>query len=148
MQRAARDGDVLAIDPGGVHCGMAWYFEGQCMLVEEHEPADCVDLTAHWLRQTGGKALVIEEFRLYPWLAAQQSFSTFETVEVIGSLKTVHRWLGGGTALAMQPASIKEPTRKIMRARNQTVLASQSKAGIHCADAELHGYYYTHQQNR
>jgi len=148
MQRQYRNGTVLAIDPGGVHCGMAWFNNAVCIRVEEHTPNDCVDLTSHWLRQAGTEALVIEEFRLYPWLAAAQSFSTFETVETIGALKTVHRWLGGGVALAMQPASIKEPTRKIMATRGVQSLATMTNAGVHCSDALLHAYYYTNQQQK
>lgn len=31
--------------------------------------------------------IIIEEFRLYPWMAREQGFSSFETVEVIGALK-------------------------------------------------------------
>jgi len=138
--------EVLAIDPGEVHCGMAWFAADECVAVEEMKPEDCVDAVAHWLQETTARALVIEEFRLYPWKAQQQSFSIMGTCEVIGQLKLAHRWHAGQVKLYIQPASIKEPTRAIMRARGIPMLAKLSKSGLHCLDAETHGYHHIHKK--
>jgi hypothetical protein len=144
MGRTLDNAQVLAIDPGGVHCGMAWFADGVCVRVEDTSPNLCVDLTNHWLLQPASETLVIEEFRLYPWLAAQQSFSTFATVETIGALKLARRWNAPHIDLVMQPAAIKKPTERIMKARNTRMLAHMENMGVHCADAELHAYHYTH----
>ena len=143
MERTLDHAQLLAIDPGGAHCGMAWYQDGTCVRVEEHTPDVCVDLAHHWMLQPHAQVLIIEEFRLYPWMADTQSFSTFATVEIIGALKTARRWVAPHIELVMQPASIKQPTRKIAAARHHRLLAIKTNAGIHCQDAELHAYHYT-----
>lgn len=142
-KRPPRTSYVLAIDPGDVHCGMAWFnAEDRCVWVEEMAPDECVDYVRNWLVKDG-RHLVFEEFRLYPWLAEQQAFSEMGTAQVIGAIKTVFRWYAGpASSLTQQPASVKKPTEGIMRARGITRLAVESSAGVHCADAELHGYYY------
>lgn len=143
MERTLDHAQVLAIDPGGVHCGMAWFEDGACVRVEDTSPDLCIDLANHWMLQPHAQTLVIEEFRLYPWMAAQQSFSTFATVETIGALKLARRWNAPHIELVMQPASIKKPTERIMKARKITMLAHAENMGVHCADAELHAYHHT-----
>lgn len=140
--------DLLAIDPGDVHCGMAWYERNECVHVVELEPNQCVDTVAQWLKTDKARTLVIEEFRLYPWMADTQSFSTFQTVETIGALKTAARWIAPNIEIHMQPAAIKIPTRKIMQRRHKTSLADLTNSGVHCADAELHGYYRYNQNKK
>lgn len=146
---------LLAIDPGSVHCGMAWFWldgeptDRRCELAEEMDPISCVDTVGHMLAGGQLAALVVEEFRLYPWKSRQQAFSQMETVEIIGQLKLWHRTLGtiegGGirdVQLEMQPASIKEPTTKILKGLGVPSKARELRAGGHARDAELHGYRF------
>lgn len=140
---------LLAIDPGGKHVGMAWFEDQECVAVREETPAGAIDETRRQLL-TGTDVLVIEEFRLYPWLAQQQSYSDFPTVQLIGALKLLWATNGGRDwdgerpvcTLAMQPATIKAPTRNVLRGRKIKSVAKREKAGGHCADAELHGHFY------
>lgn len=144
---------LLAIDPGGEHCGMALFepFDGEgseagwiCARTWELDPEECKDSIVDWV-SSGVATVVVEEFRLYPWLAKQQAFQQFEVVEVIGVIKWLCRVLkeeGQQVEVVMQGASIKEPTQKILRAKKVASRAKQDRSGGHAKDAELHGWHY------
>ena len=103
--------DFLAIDPGDVHNGVAYF--------------TCLDrrLIRHWTRDLKRDTLfglvetavvdgfVIEEFRLYPELAREQGYSDFPTVEVIGVVKYLAR--KRDLPCVVQGASIKSKSRRI-----------------------------------
>lgn len=144
---------ILAVDPGGVHVGMAEFGDDGCTRAWELTPAEAPGYVREAILDPRDPidVLVIEEFRLYPWLAAQQTYSDFPTVQLIGALKLV--WATGGgqwwgaeggelPILAMQPATIKDPTRSVLRGRGIKSVAKKLKAGGHAADAELHGWHY------
>lgn len=59
-------------------------------------------------------AVVIEEFRLYPWLATHQSYSTLPTVKVIGVVE--YLCAKYDTPLYSQRADIKKEARSIAEA--------------------------------
>lgn len=145
---------LLAIDPGHVHVGMALFEDGVCTNAWEMTPVVALEYVRVNLAEQLLDVLVIEEFRLYPWMAKQQSFDDLPTVQLIGALKYLwatcgatvfHRQGEDGEqtcVLAMQPATIKEPTRNVLRGRKIKSLAKKLKVGGHAADAELHGYHY------
>lgn len=144
---------MLAIDPGGVHVGMAWFHDEACFHAEEMTPAGCIAEVQRQLSQGLLDVLVIEKFQLYPWMAQNQAFSEFPTVELIGALKLLWATCGGEVwdddpgdrrtaLLVMQGANIKDPTRRILRAKGVKSVAKKLGAGGHAADAELHGYHH------
>lgn len=109
-----------AIDPGESKAGLAWFhlyprpcpvddglmhstdrrlYLYRCILFRTI-PAliEYTETNLHYARH-----LAIEEFRLYPWLARQQGFSSFGTAETIGVLKYIARRTG--VPFTMQSAS-------------------------------------------
>lgn len=134
---------VIAIDPGDEHCGFAWFIDGKCIGAAELAPWFAIIAVRTLLLTGWPTALVIEEFKLYPWMAQQQSFSELLTPQLIGVL----RYLWGEHApayceLVMQGASIKKPTAAILKARKTVSMAKKLRVGGHAGDAELHGHYY------
>ena len=134
---------VFSIDPGSVHCGTAWWEDGECKWTREYTPYGLFQLLNNWMTLKSGDVVVMEEFRLYPWKSAEQGFSQLKTVETIGVVRWIvgTKW-SGAVELIEQPALIKKPTMGQMRARGVTNLATEEKTGGHCADAFLHGWYY------
>lgn len=137
---------ILAIDPGEVHCGLA-YFEdddSDWHLVSswELDPWECVWTAFRMIAEDGLDFLVVEEFRLYPWKSQQQGFSQIKTIEVIGVLRFLHRRameLGHECEWEEQGASIKKPTAGITNAKG---IKPMSKSNKHMKDAQLHGWYF------
>lgn len=138
--------EVLAVDPGGVHVGVAMFREApdseygwECWWVKEFTPDAFVDwLDASILRFD---VVVVELFRLYEDTAKSLIGSEMETSQLIGVIK----YLVGlrlGVALAMQPAAWQQPTLGILRAKNLRSKAKAERAGGHCLSAELHGWAY------
>lgn len=140
MASKAKPPRVLAIDPGERHCGMAWFIDGKCTQAIERLPGECIIQVRLDLEVRAIDVLVVEEYRLYPWKAAQQAFSQIKTIEVIGVLRYLFA-IHGTDAMTWveQGASIKEPTQGILRAKG---LKKRAKGSQHALDAELHGYYY------
>lgn len=142
---------VLAIDPGGTHVGMALMDtdEIRCERAWEETPATALEYLRVHLAAGDVDVLVIEEFRLYPWLAQTLSYSDFPTVQIIGAMKWLWATCGATVfhgekmpcQLKMQPATIKDPTRNLLRGRGIKSTAKKAKAGGHAADAELHGWH-------
>ena len=140
---------IWAIDPGDTHCGMASFAADHwtqgayaCVWTNEHTPLDCLQLVNEAIRD-GVEYLVIEEFRLYPWVSDQQAWSQLKTSQLIGALKTTYlQNRQDGQYLVMQPASIKKPTTAQLRKRKIPSKAKLAKVGRHCQDAELHGWYW------
>lgn len=166
---------VIAIDPGEVHCGVALFEDGLCADTWEMGPAALLKWLKRMLRAQCVDVLVVEQFRLYPWMAEQQSFSSLPTVEVIGVLRYLWATEGcksadsvvvrqardsggktvrGATALEWvtwveNPATIKEPCDGICKAKGITLVSDTLKRSGHARDAELHGHYYLlHQEGQ
>lgn len=117
--------NIFAVDPGEVYCGFAWVrlyraAPHQCdcpfgcssdgavrirHCVTFSPPLELFNYLEANLRHAG--VLVIEEFRLYPWMARQQGFSTFGTSETIG----VCKWL----ARRAQVPVVMQPTAKTLK---------------------------------
>lgn len=124
---------LLAVDPGDRHCGLAKFrvlpprtdvnrsetWQARCEWAGEHTPDELVGVFESGVPALAGlqvddgdslrpepiELYVIEEFRLYPWMARQQGYSDFQTPRLIGKLE----YLAGkaGRPVYLQGASIK-----------------------------------------
>lgn len=91
-------------------------------------------------------AIVCEEFRLFPWMARQQGYSSFATVELIG----VTRYLTkkAGIPLYLQGASVKKPAVPLGRVAGvPTAKTSGGRLDFvgrnqHVRDAIAHGVWW------
>ncbi len=121
---------LFAIDPGEKHCGWAEFRDNKLWSSGECTP----DEMYAWLEEsTRFDQVVMEEYRVYPWLLQQHGYSTVPTIEVIGVIKYICRCRG--LSLETQPATIK----KVVAARFGKRLSSRNR---HARDAEMHGLYY------
>jgi hypothetical protein len=130
---------VLAIDPGEVHCGVAFFDDGVCTHTEECKPSTLFEHLVFEMLDV----VVCEEFRLYPWTAGAQSFSSMATCEVIGVIKYICEQ--ESMPLVMQSATIKKVASAQMKARGVDNLAVVQRKGGHAVDAFLHGWFYINQ---
>lgn len=91
---------LLAVDPGEVHVGLAYFQFG--LDDDGDETADCtrtcevghtegIDWIAAGLLNNHFDVLVVEQFNLYPDKAMAQTGSTMPTCEMIGCIKWAHR---------------------------------------------------------
>ena len=130
---------LLAIDPGGVHCGLALFKDERCVAATEYGPDILPGIV---LRHFAWRVseLIVEEFRLYsnPALFSE----ALRTIEVIGVL----RYLASrqGVSFVTQSASIKHVATAIARRKGISLISRG--AGPHARDAELHGIYRIHTQ--
>jgi hypothetical protein len=138
---------LLAVDPGGKHVGLALFTDETCIKAWEETPADAIIFIREEVAELD--VLVIEEFRLYPWMLDNQAWSDLPTCQLIGVLKYLHAVHGDASVkLVMQAATIKKPTARILRARRIVSQAKRSRAGGHAYDAELHGWHYLSNTNK
>lgn len=101
----------LAIDPGGVHQGVA-YFTTTSRGLMRHWTRDLSRSQLETLVETAAvDGWVVEEFRLYPELAREQGYSDFPTCEMIGVLDYVSR--KRGLVMVRQGASVKSKSRSL-----------------------------------
>lgn len=143
-----RPGTTICIDPGDRFCGMALFDEdAECYatLLYEHEHSILYGNLVHWLKAHLLERVVVEDFFLYPDKMQQQGYSQMRTPRAIGVIEWICELAGftkdnGG--YVEQGASIKKATRAIMNARGVKHVGKV----VHEKDAELHGYYYFHNQ--
>lgn len=90
---------IVSIDPGGVHCGVAYWARGtnalwECHWAVEMNPDECVDYVRSIVTGMDKPHKVfIEGFWLKPGLdAIRQAGSQMETCEVIGTVRNLCRW--------------------------------------------------------
>jgi len=101
---------ILAIDPGDTSGIISFCTEKGILLRINLEFAELMIFLS--LDRTFEK-IVCEDFLLYPWMAKEQAFSTFQAVQIIGILKFIDhcRGLGGVT---LQPASARNMVTEVM----------------------------------
>lgn len=146
---------MIAVDPGDAHVGVAVFSKRECVWAGEMTPAGFLAWLRLRLDDGTAAQVVVEEFRLYSWMAEKQSWSDFPTAQLIGAIKAAVAWFGGQVnevtgerirdkevGVVMQPASIKKITRAQLEARGIKSQAKARKAGGHAADAELHGWHW------
>lgn len=136
---------IIAIDPGGRHCGVAVSHDTRqvkkprsCHQSMTLEPRQLEDWLAGQVQSPNRIELVIYEgFRLYPWMTAAQTWSRFETCEVIGVIEYLCRTNGVATHEQLPP--IKKPTAHVAPQLGWTF---QTDGTQHSLDAEYHLAYY------
>lgn len=129
--------NIIAIDPGDVHVGVATRIgPGKEILATEVDADKAIEFVEELLRVIDDPVLVVEEFVLYPGLALEQSWSPMATAEMIGVIKYLARTRE--VPIVMQGAQIKKPIKKQCRARK----IDCSHSSIHAEDAKLHLIYY------
>ncbi len=129
---------ILSIDPGDAHTGVA-ISRGGVPETQTWEGDLCEAMTQFsstvaWLEPD---VVLLEEFRLYPWLAMEQGYSDFATSQLIGAIKWYcycHQ-----RKLVMTQTANKKPAFAIMRGRGH-VLPGKNQ---HEKDAVAHIYHYT-----
>lgn len=79
---------VVAVDPGNTYHGVvsAEVWDGGIQISAVEEVLDRVEV-ATMVEAASPDALVIEEYRLFPWQARNQGFSDFPTPRAIGMLE-------------------------------------------------------------
>lgn len=104
---------LLAIDPGDVHNGVAYFELGMLDVgagLTRFWTADMVRDDLENLVETAPiDVLVVEEFRLYPQLAREQGYSDFQTCQRIGVLDYLAR--KRGIPIYMHGGSLKRKAR-------------------------------------
>ena len=129
---------VAALDPGK-HCGFAFMELGdklhQCGLVMDdyHYVSELLDM----IDRFNPNVLVIEDFRLSPHKAMQQSWDKMETPRIIGILD-YWAWQRGLPVIFQQPST----KQAFPDARLKKMGLYQSN--IHTRDAIRHGLYFLH----
>lgn len=130
---------LVAIDPGEKHCGVAVWEQGKGAWSQlqpyEVDPYALFYMIAGY-EPHGKVTVVMEEYKLYPWLLQQQGFSAVKTVETIG----VVRWLCHcrDWTLVEQSATIKKPATGFMQTKGIEFRGTNQ----HMRDAEMHGWYW------
>ena len=143
---------IVAVDPGGVHVGVAIFKKKPrgwvCDWAGEMTPVLFEDWLDLKLASGGINTLIVEEWKLFADKAAQQIGSHMETSQLIGSIKYIYRkanksWPAREVELLWQSPNIKIPTRSVLKAREIEMTSKiLGVPGDHASDAELHGYFY------
>jgi len=101
--------NYLAIDPGEKHCGMAEAigFKENEMMCGEYTwtPKNLLDYLSDSGCVTNYDAIIIEEFRLYPWTAKSLIWSDMPVCKLIGKIEYICE--KNGIKVVFQKASIK-----------------------------------------
>lgn len=132
--------NVLAIDPGEIHCGVAYFDKrGNCSWTVEMTPMELFQFIGQTMQN---EVIIVESFRLYPDKAMAQQWSQLKTVETIGVIR--YLCLTKHLDMVEQAASIKNVAKRQMKARDVENKAVVERKGGHAADAFMHGWYYCH----
>ena len=131
---------IIAVDPGGAHCGVATHGAGE--VADEVEtftlaPRQFEDWLTEELTAGHVELVIYEGYRLYPWELKSQTWSRVETVEVIGVLLYLCRV--HGVAVKEQLPPIKKPTAKVAPKLGWQFARGGDR---HSQDAELHLAYH------
>lgn len=145
----------LAIDPGDVHQGVAYFTTARNRGLIRHWTRDLTRAQLLGLAEGADvDGWVVEEFRLYPELAREQGFSNFPTCEVIGVLQyladtrglVMVRQGGGMKKKARQIGERVSPergsVRRIGTARGSVWGWDFNAPSQHERDATAHGVWY------
>ena len=124
--------NLLAVDPGSVHCGLAFFVGGVCADAVTVDPPTLFAV----VRAAMPALIVCESFRLRADVARSLAGDPLATVEAIGVL----RYLAdtAGVPFVLQSPTIKRPTRAMVRRRGIELIGDTE----HARDAELHGWHW------
>jgi hypothetical protein len=123
---------VVSIDPADKHVGVCFWLGGSIIEAKTITPIQMCEI----IEVTQFDAVVIEEFRLYPWMAQNLGFNDMKTSQMIGALKFLANRIG--SPVHMQPASIKKPAFARMKAEG----FEMPKGTQHAKDAVAHGFWW------
>jgi hypothetical protein len=123
---------VMSVDPADKHVGMCAWIGGAIVEAKTITPIEMCAI----VENVQFDMLVIEEFRLYPWMAKNLGFNDMKTSQMIGAMKYLAQ--RNGTPVTMQGASIKKPAFELMK-HNEFELP---KGTQHMKDAAAHGYWW------
>lgn len=132
--RATCTVDVVGIDPGDKHVGVAHWTRTKGMRSAELDAEKALPILDRLIE--GKTALIIEKFVLYSGKAQAQSWSPMLTAQMIGALK----WIAAGHDVPVfeQGADIKNATRQQCRARR----LEWDRSSVHASDARLHLWHW------
>lgn len=138
----------VAIDPGDVHCGVAYFEDQECRWATEFSPSGLLmllegarlgNLDDHGRYAVPGvQGLVVERFQLYGDRMGAQVGSDMRTSQLIGALRLASDL--GGLWMVQQQAALKTPTENLIRHRG--IRRESLGEGGHARDAETHGYTF------
>lgn len=137
----------IAIDPGDVHCGVAYFEDQECRWATEYSPSGLLLLLEDCRlgyglgpneRAVDLQGLVVERFQLYGDRMGAQVGSDMLTSQLIGALRLEADLAGWW--MVQQQAALKTPTENLIRHRGIT-LRSLGHGG-HARDAETHGFTF------
>lgn len=127
---------VISIDPGDSHVGYAEWEQKTLTRWCKITPPQAVIEIENRIGTGTLATLVIESYRLYPWLAQQQGYSELKTPQLIGVLKYL-AWKAGANVIE-QNATIKKRAFDKMTQDGYEM----PKTNQHVRDAIAHGYWY------
>lgn len=129
----------VAIDPGEIHVGWAWFTpdhgEYSCTEAEEITPDQLLERLRG--NQNYWEYVVIENFTVYPHTATALIGTDLATSRLIGRVEEICHTQG--VALIKQPAHILRTTNELLKFKH-IPLVSRGHGG-HARDAELHGWF-------
>ncbi len=129
---------ILAIDPGDVHVGVATWHQNKFIDAWEVNSNDI--LTS--VKQERPTLIVIESFRLQPWRAKTQSWSSMDTSQQIGAIQYI--------ATDILDCSIRTQSSSIQSIIKRTpfyrahIDEHGKPSSPHAHSALLHGLYFIH----
>jgi hypothetical protein len=166
MVNSKPDAQMIAIDPGEEHVGLAEFqrmppdawrkeHEWMCTWAGEMLPGAALEWVTGHLPLLS--VVVYETWQIYPDKAATLIGSQCETAQFIGALKWIVLGFNkhslffpdtpphpGFVGLIEQPAAIQIPTRSLLKQAGRKSMAKRIKAGEHAMSAELHGWCFLH----
>lgn len=87
------------------------------------------------LAEAAPELIIMEDYRLYPWKAKEQSWSGFETVRIIGAVE-YYAYLHNAKVV------LQEPSIKGIGYKWAGLTKPKNHALSHETDAYVHGVYY------
>jgi len=141
--------EVLAIDPGAARTSKTngyshWIRDNGTdqfvqVAVGSTGVLEAIMMLSEWARRNRGQGVaVVEEFRLYPHLLADQGLTQVATAQVIGAMQWELHRLDWPVPMIMQGAHIKKAAQ---RAMDEAAIEAQG-TNQHARDAEMHGWYW------
>lgn len=138
---------LLAVDPGDVHVGCAWFHERSdaplgwaCHSTNEYTPEEFLKMLVQRHNRDNLDVLVIERFQVYPDTAKALIGSDLPIARLIGAMQfwaTLER-----IEHVTQPAAWQKPTLGILKVKKMQARSKVDKTGDHALSAELHGWAY------
>lgn len=122
----------LAVDPGNSTGWAAFTKNGDIITFDTAKGREAVYQV---LASQAPELLICEDYRLFPWKAKEQSWSSLETVRIIGAIE-YYAWLNKVEIV------LQEPKIKKIGYLWAGITPPKNHALSHETDAYVHGVYY------